>query len=181
MLALADAAKDPDYPAEIVLVLSNVPDAPGLAAAAARGIPTATVPHRDYGGREAFETAMDEVLQAHQVDLIVLAGFMRILTPGFIARHEGRILNIHPSLLPKYQGLNTHARALAAGDSHGGCTVHIVTAELDGGPPLGQTSVAILPDDTPESLEDRVRAEEHLLYPRVLAEFCRQPCLAGPA
>lgn len=179
MLALAEAAHDPDYPAEIVLVLSNVADAPGLAAATARGIPTATVSHRDYPEREAFEAAMDAVLRAHQVELVVLAGFMRILTPAFIDRYAGRILNIHPSLLPQYQGLDTHRRALAAGDSHGGCTVHIVTAELDGGPPLGQAQVPILPGDTPESLGERVRTAEHRLYPRVLAEFCRQPCPTG--
>ncbi|MFQ3666903.1 MAG: phosphoribosylglycinamide formyltransferase [Sphingomonadaceae bacterium] len=171
MLALADAAQAPDWPAEIVLVVSNVADAPGLATAAARGIPTATVAHRAYPSRAAFEEALDLVLRAHRVEAIALAGFMRVLTPGFVARWEGRMVNIHPSLLPKYPGLDTHARALAAGDTEAGATVHLVTADLDSGPVLAQARVPILPSDTPDTLARRVLAAEHQLYPEAIAEW----------
>jgi phosphoribosylglycinamide formyltransferase-1 len=167
MLALA-ASMTGDHPARPVLVLSDVPGAGGLARAAARGIPTAIVDRRAHPDRAAFETALDAALAAARPDLICLAGFMRILTPGFTARHAGRILNIHPSLLPKYPGLDTHARALAAGDSEAGCTVHEVTADLDAGPILGQAREPVVAGDTAETLAARVLRAEHRLYPAVL-------------
>lgn len=151
-----------------VLVVSNVPGAGGLAKAAALGVPTATVDHKAYPDRAAFEAALTEVLERARPDLICLAGFMRVLTPAFVARWAGRMLNIHPSLLPKHPGLNTHARALAAGDAEAGCTVHEVTADLDAGPILGQARVPVLPGDTPATLAARVLEMEHRLYPAVL-------------
>ena len=155
-----------------MLVLSNVPGAGGLAKAEARGIPTAVVDHRTFkGDRPGFEAALTAALEAAAPDVICLAGFMRILTPGFTGHWAGRVLNIHPSLLPKYPGLHTHARALAAGDAEAGCSVHEVTEELDGGPVLGQARVPVLPGDTPESLAARVLVEEHKLYPAVLRRF----------
>ncbi|MRX50095.1 phosphoribosylglycinamide formyltransferase [Paracoccus sp. S-4012] len=158
-----------DHPARPVLVLSNDPEAAGLSRAAALGVPTAAVDHRPFGrDRAGFEAALLEPLEAAASDLICLAGFMRILTPGFVARFQGRMLNIHPSLLPNYPGLDTHARALAAGDAAAGCTVHEVTTELDGGPILGQARVPVLPGDTPETLAARVLKAEHRLYPAVL-------------
>lgn len=161
-----------DHPARPCLVLANVPDAGGLARAQAMGIPTAVVDHRDFrGDREGFETALISTIDPHAPDILCLAGFMRILTPLFIDHYAGRMLNIHPSLLPKYTGLNTHARALAAGDRHAGCSVHEVTAELDGGPILGQARVQIEPDDTPDTLAARVLQAEHRLYPAVLRRF----------
>lgn len=171
MVALAEAAREPGYPAKPVLVVSNRADAAGLAQAAAMGMHAVALPHRDYATRAAFDDALSDLLRAHAIDLIALAGFMRILTPGFIARWPGRILNIHPSLLPLYPGLDTHARALAAGDREAGCTVHVVTAHLDDGPILAQARVPILPGDTPDTLAARVLAQEHRLYPRALAEF----------
>lgn len=171
MVALADSMTG-DHPGRPVLVLSNRPDAGGLAKAAARGIPTVTVDHTGYGGdRGAFEAAMTAELEAAETELICFAGFMRILTPGFIDRWQGRMLNIHPSLLPRHRGLHTHARAIEAGDARHGCTVHAVTAELDGGPILGQAALDILPDDTPDSLAARVLTLEHRLYPLVLRRF----------
>ncbi len=164
MAALA-ASMTGDHPARPVLVLSNMPRAPGLARAQAMGIPTATVDHRGRD-RAGFEADLDATLRAASPDLICLAGFMRILTPAFVARWPaGRILNIHPSLLPRYPGLHTHARALAAGDTQAGCTVHAVTADLDAGPILGQARVPVLPGDTPDTLAARVLAQEHILYP----------------
>jgi phosphoribosylglycinamide formyltransferase-1 len=161
-----------DHPARPVLVASNDPAAAGLAKAASLGIPTAAVDHRPFGtDREAFEVELDRHINAAEPDVICLAGFMRILTPGFIRRHEGRMLNIHPSLLPKYPGLHTHARALAAGDSEAGCTVHEVIAELDAGPILGQARVPVLPGDTEATLAARVLEREHQLYPAVLRRF----------
>lgn len=161
-----------DHPARPVLVLSNQPDAAGLARAAASGVPIASVDHRLFGAnRVAFEAELRRHLQAANPDIVCLAGFMRILTPGFIAGFEDRILNIHPSLLPKYPGLHTHDRALANGDANAGCTVHQVTAVLDAGPVLGQARLAILPGDTPDSLAARVLALEHRLYPAVLRRF----------
>jgi phosphoribosylglycinamide formyltransferase-1 len=158
-----------DHPARPVLVLSNVPGAAGLARARERGVATAVVDHRAFrGDRAAFEAALDAALAEARPDIVCLAGFMRILTPAFVARHEGRILNIHPSLLPKYPGLDTHARALAAGDSEAGCSVHEVTGDLDAGPLLGQARVPVLPGDTPERLAARVLEQEHRLYPAVL-------------
>jgi phosphoribosylglycinamide formyltransferase 1 len=168
-----------DHPARPVMVLSNVPDAAGLSRARERGVPTAVVNHRAYrGDRAGFEAALEAALAGARPELICLAGFMRILTPAFVARHAGRILNIHPSLLPKYPGLDTHARAIAAGDAEAGCSVHEVTGELDAGPLLGQARVPVLPGDTPETLAARVLAKEHDLYPAVLrrvAEGDRRP------
>lgn len=159
------------HPARPVLVASNDPTAGGLARAEALGIPTAAVDHRAFPSRESFEDALADKIDAARPDLICLAGFMRILTPGFIRRYEGRMLNIHPSLLPKYPGLHTHARALAAGDAEAGCTVHEVTAELDAGPILGQARVPVLPGDTEATLAARVLTMEHRLYPAVLRRF----------
>lgn len=162
----------PDHPAEPVLVLSNTPGAGGLEKARALGVPTATVDHRPFkGDRPAFEAALQATLEDARPDILCLAGFMRILTPAFTGRWAGRMLNIHPSLLPKYRGLGTHARALEAGDAEAGCTVHQVTAELDDGPILGQARVPVLPGDTADSLAARVLVMEHRLYPEVLRRF----------
>ncbi|MBB3710723.1 phosphoribosylglycinamide formyltransferase-1 [Limimaricola variabilis] len=170
-----------DHPARPVLVASNDPEAAGLARAADLGIETAAVDHRPFGkDRAAFEAALTERLERARPDIICLAGFMRILTPGFISRWEGRMLNIHPSLLPKYRGLHTHARAIEAGDAEHGCSVHEVTAELDGGPVLGQARVRIEAGDTPDDLAARVLVQEHRLYPMVLRRFAvgdRRPVL----
>ena len=161
-----------DHPARPVLVLSNDPQAAGLARAQALGVPVAAVDHRPFGrDRAGFEAALSGPLAAAAPDVICLAGFMRILTPGFIAAHQGRMLNIHPSLLPLYPGLNTHARAIEAGDAEAGCTVHEVTADLDAGPILGQSRVPVLPGDTPETLAARVLVAEHRLYPAVLRRW----------
>lgn len=161
-----------DHPARPVLVASNDPAAGGLARAAAYGVPIAAVDHRAFPrDRAGFEAALLKPLLAARPDIICLAGFMRILTPGFVQRFEGRMLNIHPSLLPKYPGLDTHARAIAAGDAEAGATVHEVTPELDAGPLLGQARVPILPEDRPETLAARVLTVEHRLYPAVLRRF----------
>jgi phosphoribosylglycinamide formyltransferase-1 len=171
MVKLVDSMTG-DHPARPVLVVSNVPGAGGLERARERGVPVAVVDHRAHrGDRLAFEAALEAVLAEARPDIICLAGFMRILTPGFVARHDGRILNIHPSLLPKYPGLDTHARALAAGDAEAGCSVHVVTGELDAGPLLGQARVPVLPGDTAERLAARVLDMEHRLYPAVLRRF----------
>lgn len=171
MVALADSMTG-GHPARPVLVLSNVATAGGIAKAQATGIATAVVEHKPFGrDREAFEAALIETLDAARPDIICLAGFMRILTPTFINHFAGRMLNIHPSLLPKYKGLDTHSRAIEAGDDEAGCSVHEVTAELDGGPILGQARVPILPGDTPDDLAARVLPMEHRLYPAVLARF----------
>lgn len=172
MVKLVEDMGRPDHPARPVLVLSNDPEAAGLEKAASLGVPTAAVDHRPFkGDRAAFEAALRKSIDAAAPDILCLAGFMRILTPDFIDAYAGRMLNIHPSLLPKYRGLNTHARALEAGDTEHGCTVHEVTAELDGGPILGQARVAARRDDTPESLAARVLGMEHRLYPAVLRRF----------
>lgn len=161
-----------DHPARPVLVLSNVPGAGGLDKAHALGVPTAVVDHRPHGkDRDAFEAALQAELDKVRPDILCLAGFMRVLTEGFVSRWEGRMLNIHPSLLPKYRGLNTHARAIEAGDAEAGCTVHEVTAELDGGPVLGQARVPILPGDTAQTLAARILPMEHRLYPAVLRRY----------
>lgn len=171
MVALADSMNG-DHPARPVLVLSNDPEAAGLAKAAARGIPTAAVDHRPFGrDRAAFEAELLKPLLAAEPDVVCLAGFMRVLTPEFVERFQGRMLNIHPSLLPKYPGLHTHERALAAGDAEAGCTVHEVTPDLDAGPILGQARVPVLPGDTPDTLAERVLVMEHRLYPAVLRRF----------
>ncbi|MBY0364334.1 MAG: phosphoribosylglycinamide formyltransferase [Phreatobacter sp.] len=169
MAALIAAAKAEDYPAEIALVLSNVPEAGGLAIAAAEGIATATVDHRAYRrDREAFERAMQDVLEAHRIDIVCLAGFLRILTPWFVGQWEGRMINIHPALLPAYKGLDTHARALADGATEHGATVHFVTPGMDEGETILQEAVPVLPGDTPETLGARVLAVEHRIYPLAL-------------
>ena len=161
-----------DHPARPVLVLSNRADAGGLEKAQARGVPTAVVDHRPFGSdRPAFEARLIEVLENVRPDIICLAGFMRVLTPRFVEHWAGRMLNIHPSLLPKYKGLHTHARALKAGDSEAGCSVHEVTAELDGGRVLGQMRVPVETGDTPETLAARVLVQEHILYPLILRRF----------
>jgi formyltetrahydrofolate-dependent phosphoribosylglycinamide formyltransferase len=164
------AAAGPDYPAEPVLVLSNRADAAGLEVAKARGVPTAIVESRAFkSDRAGFEAAMEAELARHGVEIIALAGFMRVLTPDFVRRWEGRLINIHPSLLPAFPGLDTHARALAAGVRLHGCTVHLVTAGVDEGPILAQAAVPVLPEDTEASLAARVLAEEHKLYPAALS------------
>lgn len=169
MAALIAAARAPDFPAEIALVLANASEAGGLALAQRAGVATAVVDHKIYAGREEFEGSMQALLEIHRIGLICLAGFMRILSPPFVARWEGRIINIHPSLLPALRGRDTHARALAAGMRTHGCTVHFVTPELDAGPTIAQASVEVRDDDTAETLAARVLAQEHRLYPEALA------------
>lgn len=170
MAALLYASRLPDAAYKIVLVASNVEDAAGLALAQAEGIATFTLSHKGMS-REDHDTAMERAVQASGADYIALAGYMRILSDGFVARWAGRMLNIHPSLLPKYKGLDTHQRAIEAGDSHGGVSVHLVSAELDAGEVLGQVPVAIRAGDTADSLAERVRFAEHQLYPRVLSDY----------
>ncbi len=174
MVALAQSMVG-DHPARPVLVLSNNPNAGGLAKAHDLGIATAVVDHREFNNdRKAFESVLYATLERFTPDIICLAGFMRILTSGFTAHYEGRMLNIHPSLLPKYKGLRTHARALEAGDTEHGCSVHEVTAALDDGPILGQARIAVLAGDTPESLATRLLPLEHELYPAVLRRYAAQ-------
>lgn len=174
MDALLEATENPGYPAEPVLVLSNRPDAAGLQVAAAAGVPTACIDHRPFGqDREAFERDIQAALEGHDVAFIALAGFMRVLTPWFVSRWAGRMVNIHPSLLPKHKGLNTHARAIAAGDREAGCTVHWVSDGVDEGAIIAQARVPIRPSDTPETLAARILPEEHRLYPLALAKAIR--------
>ncbi|WP_408586637.1 phosphoribosylglycinamide formyltransferase [Novosphingobium sp.] len=173
MAALLYASRLPDCPYEIVLVGSNKAEAAGLRLAEAEGVPTFALPHKGMS-REEHDAAMEAVVVEHGARFIALAGYMRILSEGFVERWEGRMLNIHPSLLPKYTGLHTHDRAIAAGDSHGGCTVHLVTADLDEGPVLGQVPVAILPGDNADTLAARVLFAEHQLYARCLAALVRR-------
>lgn len=174
MAALIEAAKARDYPAEITLVISNNPDGAGLAKAEAAGVRALAIDHRPYGkDRESHEFAIQAALEQADTELVCLAGYMRILTPFLVKSRGGRMLNIHPSLLPLYPGLHTHRRALEAGDTEAGVTVHLVTTALDAGPILGQARVPILPGDTEETLAARVLAEEHRLYPRVLAKVAR--------
>ena len=161
-----------DHPARPVLVVSNDPNAAGLARAAEMGIKTAAMDHRGKS-RSDYDLELAAILDTAQPDLICLAGVMRILTPAFVMRYQGRMLNIHPSLLPKYPGLHTHQRALDAGDAQAGCTVHLVTADLDAGPILGQARVDIAPDETAETLAAKVLVQEHLLYPSVLRAFAK--------
>lgn len=170
MIAIAEACQSGELQATVGLVISNRPDAPGIDAARAMGIETAVIDHKSFDSREQFDLALHERLQQARPDWIVLAGFMRILTEPFVDRWRGRMLNIHPSLLPKYPGLDTHARAIAAGDSHAGASVHIVSPELDAGPVISQVKVAIEPADTAESLAQRVLREEHALYIKALQE-----------
>ena len=168
MQALAEAARAPDYPAQIDLVVSNRPNAGGLARAQALGIQAMCIDHKDFGEREDFERALDAVLREAGVDLVVCAGFMRVLTPWFVRRWSGRIINIHPSLLPKYKGLHTHRRALEAGDSEHGASVHYVSEELDGGAVIAQARVPVTANDTEQTLADKVLLKEHPLYVRAL-------------
>ena len=169
MAALIDAAKDPAYPAEIVLVLSNIADAGGHERAREAGIATEVVEHKPFGkDRAAFDRAVHAVLERHRIEIVCLAGFLRLLTPWFVERWSGRLINIHPSLLPALKGLDTHARALAAGATQHGATVHFVVPELDSGPIIAQESVPVLPGDTEETLAARVLAVEHRIYPLAL-------------
>ena len=169
MTALIEAAKAKDYPAEIVLVVSNRPEALGLARARDAGVETAIVDHAQFGeDREAFERALDDELRAHRIDLVCLAGFMRLLTPWFVTRWSGRMLNIHPALLPQFKGLHTHRQALAAGVKRHGATVHFVVPEMDAGPIVEQDSIAVGDGDTEETLAERVLEVEHRIYPRAL-------------
>lgn len=169
MQALIDAASRPDFPAEIVRVIANVPSAGGLARAAAAGIATETIDHKKFPNRPAFEAALDAALRACGTELICLAGFMRLLTAGFVDAWRDRMINIHPSLLPAFPGLDTHARALATGVRLAGCTVHFVRAEMDNGPIIAQAAVPVLPGDTEDRLAARVLAAEHRAYPLALS------------
>ena len=175
MAAIVRAAQRDDWQkllgARVAAVISNRADAGGLRLAAEAGIPTEVVDHRQFDGREAFDAALARTIDAHQPALVALAGFMRILTPGFVARYQGRLLNIHPSLLPAFPGLHTHQRAIAAGCRFAGATVHQVTTELDHGPILEQAVVPVLPDDTADALAARVLTQEHLIYPRAIARL----------
>lgn len=185
--AIIDAIARGGISGRIAGVLSNRADAYGLARAQQHGIATAVITHGDFSDRAAFDQALVRQVDAWNVDVVVLAGFMRILTPAFVAHYEGRLLNIHPSLLPRYKGLHTHRRALEAGDAEHGCSVHFVTAELDGGPVVAQAAVPVLPEDSEDSLADRVHQAEHRLYPQVLAWLAAgelqyrdgQPCFQG--
>ena len=169
--ALLDAAKAPDYPAEFALVISNRPGAQGLERAAKAGVATQLIDHKDFESREEFDDAVDAALAAAGVDLVCLAGFMRLLSDGFVNKWRDRILNVHPSLLPSFKGLHVHERVLDAGVRITGCSVHIIRSEMDSGPIIAQAAVPVVPDDTPESLATRVLAAEHRLYPLALALF----------
>lgn len=173
MMALVEAARAADYPAEIACVVSNKADAAGLGFAREHGIATRVIDHKAYGNREQFEAALDDYLRSQEVDIIACAGFMRILSAGFVKGWEGRMINIHPSLLPAYKGLHTHERALADGVKCHGCTVHHVTAELDAGPVILQAEVPVLEGDTPDTLSARVLRQEHRIYPQALALLAR--------
>ncbi|MDE3736078.1 MULTISPECIES: phosphoribosylglycinamide formyltransferase [Pseudomonas] len=169
--ALIDSITGDDHPARIRAVISNRADAYGLERARNAGIDTLVLDHKAYADREAFDGALIEAIDAFSPQLVVLAGFMRILTPGFVRHYQGRLLNIHPSLLPKYKGLHTHQRALEAGDTEHGCSVHFVTEELDGGPLVVQALIPVESNDTPESLAQRVHAQEHHIYPLAMRWF----------
>jgi formyltetrahydrofolate-dependent phosphoribosylglycinamide formyltransferase len=184
MQALLVAAAAPDYPAEIALVLSNVASAGGLETARAAGVAAEAIPHKPFGGdRAAHEAALIQRLDAAGVEIVCLAGYMRVLTPLFVRHYAGRMLNIHPSLLPGLEGVDTHARALAAGAKLHGCTVHLVTEDLDAGPILAQAAVPVLPDDTEDTLAARVLVQEHRLYPAALRALIegRAPCAPAAA
>jgi phosphoribosylglycinamide formyltransferase-1 len=168
MEAIVHANEREKWPARVAAVVSNKADAGGLAFAASRGIATAVVGHRDYASREDFDAALARCVDGFAPDVVVLAGFMRILTPGFVQRYQGRLVNIHPSLLPAFPGLHTHERALEAGCKVHGATVHLVTPELDHGPVIAQAAVPVLANDTPQSLAARVLAKEHVIYPRAV-------------
>ena len=176
MAALIAASRSPVFPAEIVLVISNVADAPGLARAQTAGVATAVCPHRDFGrDREAHEAALDAKLREAGAEIVCLAGYMRLLTPSLARAWQGRMLNIHPSLLPAFPGLDTHSRALSAGVKLHGCTVHLVTEAVDSGPILAQAAVPVLPGDTAETLAARVLVQEHRIYPAALARIAAGP------
>lgn len=166
--AILDAIDAGELPARVSLVLSNKGGAAGLARAERAGVPAQAIDHRGFPDRASFDQAMIERIDAHGADTVVLAGFMRILSPGFVRHYQGRLINIHPSLLPKYPGLNTHARALEAGDREHGCSLHFVTDELDGGPLIAQARFPVAANDTAETLSEKVQAREHRLYPQVL-------------
>lgn len=168
MMSLVEAAATPGYPAEVVAVIANRPDAAGIAWAAARGLATRVVDHKAFDAREPFEAALDAALGEVRAELVCLAGFMRVLTAGFVARWQGRMINIHPSLLPLFKGLHTHERALREGMRIAGCTVHFVVPEMDAGPIIAQAAVPVADGDTPETLAARVLAAEHRLYPHAL-------------
>lgn len=168
MASLIEAAASPGFPAEIVAVISNRADAAGLARAAAAGIATGVIDHKAHAGRESFDAALDAALEAAGVEIVCLAGFMRLLTHGFTEKWRGRMINIHPALLPSFRGLHTHERALEAGVKIHGCTVHFVTPEMDVGPIIIQAAVPVLEGDTPETLAARVLAQEHVIYPAAL-------------
>ncbi len=171
MLALAEhRRRDPDRPYEIALVAANVPDARGLVVARRLGLKTWALSHKGMD-RADFDAKLDAALRDHDIELIALAGYMRLLSPGFVARWAGRILNIHPSLLPLHKGLDTHRRAILAGDDFAGCSVHVVTEDLDSGPVIAQARVKILPRDDPDSLAARVLEAEHRLYPQALEDY----------
>jgi phosphoribosylglycinamide formyltransferase-1 len=172
MVSLIEAARQPDYPAEIALVLSNRPEAGGLDRAREAGIEALAVDHKAFPDREGFERALDDALRSRGIDFVCLAGFMRVLTPWFVERWAGRMVNIHPSLLPLFRGTHTHERALAEGVLVHGCTVHFVVPELDAGPIVAQAAVPVAPGDTPETLAARVLVQEHRLYPQALRMIC---------
>ena len=183
MAALIEAAKTDDYPAEIALVVSNRADAAGLGHARDQGVATALIDHRKFGeDREAFERTLDETLRANRIEIVCLAGFMRVLTPWFVARWSGRLLNIHPALLPHFKGLDTHRRAIEAGAKRHGATVHFVVAEIDAGPIVAQEAIDVRDDDTEAALAKRVLEIEHRLYPRALREVAEgRAKLTAPA
>ncbi|MFH7564031.1 phosphoribosylglycinamide formyltransferase [Oceanimonas smirnovii] len=170
--SLLDQAAAGRLNGSVVAVISNKADAYGLERARAAGVATAVLPGKDYAERERFDTDLMALIDSHQPDLLVLAGFMRILTPGFVRHYAGRMLNIHPSLLPKYQGLNTHQRAIDAGDAEHGCSVHFVTEELDGGPVILQARVPVFAEDDATTVAERVHVQEHAIYPLAVRWFC---------
>jgi len=171
--ALIDACRSGFIPGKISAVISNKANAYGLVRASEAGISTQVLSHKHYSSRDAYDIAMIDAIDQHKPDLVVLAGFMRILTPAFVNHYAGRLLNIHPSLLPKYQGLHTHQRAIDAGDEEHGCSVHFVTEQLDGGPVILQAKVPVFADDDADSLAERVHEQEHRIYPLVVRWFCQ--------
>lgn len=172
--ALIDACRDPSYPAEIALVISNKADAYGLTRARSAGLPSLVIAHGEYPTREAFDNALHNALLAHHIEFVCLAGFMRMLSPGFVQKWQGRMLNIHPSLLPAFKGARAIEQALDAGAEVTGCTVHLVTPEMDSGPIILQAEVPVLPGDTAETLAPRIHAQEHRIYPLALRELCKK-------
>jgi phosphoribosylglycinamide formyltransferase-1 len=182
MMALIEAARAQDYPAQIVLVVSNRPDASGLTRAHEARVATVVVDHQKFGeDREAFERALDAELHAHGIEIVCLAGFMRLLTPWFVSRWSGRMLNIHPALLPQFKGLDTHRRALEAGAKRHGATVHFVSVEMDSGPIIAQDSVAVMQGDSEETLAGRVLEVEHRIYPQALRLVAEGRATFAPA